>query len=55
MKGPPARTQWGGYHLARPGGPPGAKGRLVPAKSNLKAQTMSNVTLASRAAWQRTS
>ena len=23
---PPTRTRWGGYHLARPGGPPGPKG-----------------------------
>ena len=37
--GPPTRTRWGGYHLARPGGPPGAERRLVPAKSNLKPQT----------------
>ena len=25
-EGPPARTRWGGYHLAQPGGPPGPKG-----------------------------
>ena len=25
-KGPPTRTRWGGYHLARPGSPPGLKG-----------------------------
>ena len=25
-KGPPTRSRWGGYHLARPGGPPGPKG-----------------------------
>ena len=23
---PPTRTRWGGYHLTRPGGPPGPKG-----------------------------
>ena len=39
LGGPPTRTRWGGYHLARPGGPPGAERRLVPAKSNLKPQT----------------
>ena len=26
LGGPPTRTRWGGYHLARPGGPPGPKG-----------------------------
>ena len=26
LGGPPTRTWWGGYHLARPGGPPGPKG-----------------------------
>ena len=36
LGGPPTRTRWGGYHLARPGGPPGAERRLVPAKPNLK-------------------
>ena len=25
-EGPPTRSWWGGYHLARPGGPPGRKG-----------------------------
>ena len=25
-EGPPTRSRWGGYHLARPGGPPGPKG-----------------------------
>ena len=36
LGGPPTRTRWGGYHLARPGGPPWAERLLVPAKSNLK-------------------
>ena len=39
--GPPTRSRWGGYHLARPVGPPGAERRPVPAKSNLKRQTSS--------------
>ena len=26
LGGPPTRTRWGGYNLARPGGPPGTKG-----------------------------
>ena len=26
LGGPPSRTRWGGYHLARPGGPLGPKG-----------------------------
>ena len=26
LGGPLTRTRWGGYHLARPGGPPGLKG-----------------------------
>ena len=39
LGGPPTRTRCRGYHLARPGGPPGAERRLVPAKSNLKPQT----------------
>ena len=26
LGGPPTRTRWGGYHLARPGGPLGVKG-----------------------------
>ena len=26
LGGPPTRTRLGGYHLARPGGPPGPKG-----------------------------
>ena len=39
LGGLPTRTRWGGYHLARPGGPPGAERRLVPEKSNLKPQT----------------
>ena len=26
QEGPPTRTRWGGYHLARPGGPPVPKG-----------------------------
>ena len=26
LQGPPTRTRWGAYHLARPGGPPGQKG-----------------------------
>ena len=25
LGGPPTRTRWGGYHLARPGGPRGRK------------------------------
>ena len=25
-EGPPTRTRWGGYHLARLGAPPGPKG-----------------------------
>ena len=25
LGGPPTKTRWGGYHLARPGGPPGPK------------------------------
>ena len=25
-EGPPTRSRWGGYHLARRGGPPGLKG-----------------------------
>ena len=39
--GPPTRTRWGGYHLARPGGPPGLKGVKYPQNqtSNLKPQT----------------
>ena len=38
LGGPPTRTRWGGYHLARPGGPPGPKGIYYPQKqtSNLK-------------------
>ena len=39
LGGLPTRTRWGGYHLARPAGPPGAERCLVPAKSNLKRQT----------------
>ena len=37
-EGPPTRTQWGGYHLARAGGPPGWKGVQYPQNqtSNLK-------------------
>ena len=38
-EGPPTRSRWGGYHLARQAWPPGAERRLVPAKSNLKPQT----------------
>ena len=38
-EGPSTRSWWGGYHPARPGGPPGAEGRLVPETSNLKHQT----------------
>ena len=38
-EGLPIRSRWGGYHLARPGGPSGAVRRLVPAKSDLKPQT----------------
>ena len=38
-EGPAARSRWGGYQLARPGGPPGPEERVVPEKSNLKAQT----------------
>ena len=26
QEGPPTRSQWGGYHLARPGGPPVPQG-----------------------------
>ena len=26
LGGPPNRTRWGGYYLARQGGPPGPKG-----------------------------
>ena len=26
LGGPPTKTRQGGYHLARPGGPPGPKG-----------------------------
>ena len=37
-EGPPTRSRWGGYHLARPGGPPGPKGVYYPKPqtSNLK-------------------
>ena len=37
-EGPPTRTRWGGYHLARPGGPPVPKGVWYPQNqtSNLK-------------------
>ena len=35
----PTRSRRGGYHLAQPGGPPGAERRLVPKTSNLKPQT----------------
>ena len=37
-EGPPTRSRWRGYHLARPGGPV-AEERLVPETSNLKPQT----------------
>ena len=50
LGGPPTRTRWGGYHLARPGGPPGAERRLVPAKSNLKPQTFS--LTCSKSSWR---
>ena len=38
LGGPPTRARWGGYHLARPGGPPGPKGVQYPQNqtSNLK-------------------
>ena len=39
MKGPPTRSRWGGYHLARPGGPPEPKGVQYPKTTNLKPQT----------------
>ena len=29
-EGPPTRSRWGGYHLARPAGPPGLKGVQYP-------------------------
>ena len=40
----PTRSWWGGYHLARPGGPPGPKGVQYPQKqfSNLKPQVFSS-------------
>ena len=38
-EGPPTRTRWGGYHLARPGGPSGRKAsstrKIKPQTSNL--------------------
>ena len=47
LGGPPTRTRWGGYHLARPGGRPGPKGVWYPQHqtSNLKpiAQGASNL------------
>ena len=38
LGGPPTRTRWGVYHLARPGGPPWPKGVWYPQNqtSNLK-------------------
>ena len=30
LEGPPTRTRWGGYHLARPGGSPGQRGVQYP-------------------------
>ena len=30
LRGPPTRARWGGYHLARPGGPSGPKGVQYP-------------------------
>ena len=37
----PNRPRWGAYRIPRPGGPPGAEGRLVPETSNLKRQIAS--------------
>ena len=46
LGGPPTRTRWGGYHLARPGGPPGPKGVWYPQNqtSNLKPLYVSHFT-----------
>ena len=41
---PPTRTRWGGYPLARPGGPPGPKGVYYPQNqtSNLKSSSVAS-------------
>ena len=41
LGGPPTRTRWGGYHLVRPGGPPGPKGVYYPQNQTSNLRPMS--------------